>query len=177
MQAPKPLPSNSFIKRHSLLDYGDTIASRNLSTLLLNEARICEVLRINPHPNIAEYKGCVVDDGKITGLCFARYEYTLSQRVKDRCLVNKVSCLQSIEEGIRHLHRLGLIHCDINPSNIFMDGEKPIIGDFDSCQWEGSELGLKAGTMGWMDHEFKEARRENDWYGLSKIREFIIIAQ
>jgi serine/threonine protein kinase len=38
------------------------------------------------------------------------------------------------------MHDLGLVHSDLNPSNI-MDGNNPIIIDFDSCKPEGQKLG------------------------------------
>ena len=56
--------------------------------------------------------------------------------------------LERVESGIRHLHSLGLIHNDINPSNIMLDGEIPII-DFGSCQREGESLeGIAVPTDG-----------------------------
>ncbi|KAF2458987.1 hypothetical protein BDY21DRAFT_384881 [Lineolata rhizophorae] len=134
--APEPLPANSFVKQHSLLDYGDTPASTSLSTLLLNEAQIFEVLRKHPHTNIVEYHGCLVKDERIVGLGFVHYGCTLAELL----------CLNGIENGIQHIHSLGLIHCDITPDNILMDGANARIGDFDSCHWEGTELGIKAGT-------------------------------
>jgi len=176
-RAPDPPSSKLFVKRPSLLDYGDTPASTSQSTLILNEARICEILRRYPHPNVAEYLGCLVEDGKITGLCYVRYRGTLSERVRAGHLLERESCLKSIEDGIRHIHSLGLVHCDINPTNILMDGDIPRIGDFDSCHEEGSKLGLKAGTKGWTNDEFIIASCENDWYGLSKIREFLYKAK
>jgi len=81
-RAPYPLPSNTFIKRPSLLDYGDTPASEDLGSLILNEARVCEIIKTAPHPNIAEYMGCLVEEGAITGLCFVCYEDTLAARVR-----------------------------------------------------------------------------------------------
>ena len=81
--------------------------------------------------------------------------------------------LQGIQEGIRHLHSLGLIHCDINPANIVMDGDTPVIVDFDSCRRNGEKL-VKGGTLGWTREDFEFARPENDEYGLSKIRDFLL---
>jgi hypothetical protein len=171
--APESSLSTSFVKQHSLLDYDDTPASSDQGALLLNEARICEILKMSPHPNVVEYLGCVVEDGRITGLCFTRYINTLSERVRAGNSINIEHCLKGIEEGIRHIHHLGFIHCDINPHNILMDGDNPRVGDFDSCHPYGTKLGLKAGTIGWSRDEFKVANYENDWYGLSKIEEFL----
>ena len=80
-RAPEPLPQDCYIKRPSLLYYGDTKASTELSSLLLNEAEVCEILRAFPHPNIARYLGCIVENDRITGLCFVKYGMNLSERV------------------------------------------------------------------------------------------------
>jgi len=112
---------------------------------------------------------------RITGLCFVKYDMTLLQRVTQVSLpFNADYILQCIEEGIRHLHSLELIHCDLNPTNILMGGEIAVIGDFDSCRRKGEKLGLKAGTSGWTRDEFKYALPENDQFGLSKIRDFLL---
>ncbi|OBT69956.1 hypothetical protein VE03_00497 [Pseudogymnoascus sp. 23342-1-I1] len=176
-RAPEPLPRDCYVKRPSLLLYGDTDASSRVSTLILDEARVCEVLRGNPHPNIARCLGCTVDGGRITGICFVRYGVTLLERVsKGSQDFDAELCLRGIESGIEHLHRLGLVHCDINPANIPMGGvddDNPIIIDFDSCRREGEDLGLKAGTRGWTRGDFKVATPEIDQYGLSMIKEFL----
>ena len=133
------------MKRHSLLYYGDTEASAELSNPLLNEIQVWEVLRANP--NIAECLGCIVEKSSITGLCFVKYDMNLSERVsKDPRSFDTDCLLSGIQIGIRHLHSLCLIHCDLNPTNILMYGDIPVIGDFDSCQWKGEKLGLKAGA-------------------------------
>ncbi|RCI16356.1 hypothetical protein L249_2849 [Ophiocordyceps polyrhachis-furcata BCC 54312] len=109
------------------------------------DVEACEVLRIHPHPNIVQYLGCIVRDGRITGLGFAKYSSTLSQILEDGTPFSIAHCLHGIEAGIRHMHNLGLVHNDLNPSNIMMDGDNP---DY--------------------------ARRENDLYSLSKIRQAVL---
>lgn len=115
-----------------------------------------------------------MEKSRIKGLCFVKYDMTLQQRV---ALVSRPFdaqyLLQCIKAGLQHLHGLNLIHCDINPANIFMDGEVPVIGDFDSCRVTGEKLGLKAGTYGWTNQKLEFALPENDDFGLSKIREFL----
>ena len=175
VRAPEPLPQDCFVKRPSLLYYGDTEASNEVGSLLLNEAEVCEILRASPHPNIAQYLGCLVENDKIMGLCFVKYGMNLYERVtKDSRSFDADLILRGIQEGIRHLHSLGLIHCDINPANIVMDGDIPVIVDFDSCQRNGEKLGMKVGTLDWTREDFEFARPENDEYGLSKIRDFVL---
>ncbi|PBP19286.1 hypothetical protein BUE80_DR009522 [Diplocarpon rosae] len=173
-RAPDPLPQDCYVKRPSLLYYGDTEASTEMGSLLLNEAKVCEILTAFPHPNIAQYLGCMVEKDRITGLCFVKYGVNLLERVtKDSRPFDIDFCLRGIQQGIRHLHSLNLIHCDLKPTNILMDGDTPVIGDFDSCQSKGEKLGSKAGTRGWTSQDFKFAMPENDEYGLSKIRDFL----
>ena len=81
-RAPEPLPHDCFVKRPSLLNCGYTEASNgDVSSLLLNEAEVCEILRASPHPNIAQYLGCLVENDKIMGLCFVKYGMNLKEMV------------------------------------------------------------------------------------------------
>jgi tRNA A-37 threonylcarbamoyl transferase component Bud32 len=57
--------------------------------------------------------------------------------------------LCGIEASVHHMHKLELVHSDLNPSNLMVDGDNPVIIDFDSCKREGDELGSEAGTDGW----------------------------
>jgi hypothetical protein len=100
-QAPEPLPQDCYVKRPSLLYHGDTEASTELSSLLLNEAEVYEVLRAYPHPNIAQYLGCIVENDRITGLCFVKYGMNLSERVtKGSRPFDTDLFLRGIQEGI-----------------------------------------------------------------------------
>jgi len=173
-RVPEPLLRDCHIKEPSLIHYGDTKALTDIASLLLHEAEVCETLRAHPHPNIAHYLGCRVRDGQITGLCFVRYGTNLSEWVKNGHAVDIDSCLQGIKNGIKHLHDLGFVHCDVNPANIVMNGTDPIIIDFDSCRRIGEPLGLKAGTRGWTGEDFTSAQREMDDDGILRIRSWLI---
>ncbi|KAG6072451.1 hypothetical protein E4U15_006948 [Claviceps sp. LM218 group G6] len=174
LRAPTPVPLDSYIKEPSLLDYDRRPNAEPLSNLVLHEIEAYELLRKNPHPNIVDYRGCVVIDGRIKGICLAKYKMTLRERIDESTDFDKDHCLEGIERGVRHLHSLGIVHNDINPRNIMFDElDRPIIIDFDSWQREGQKFYYKAGTPDWCIEETEYARVENDFYGLSKLREFI----
>lgn len=167
-RAPDTLPPDSYLKLPRLLYYG--LDELDCGNQILTEVEACEALKRHPHSNIARYLGCIVKEGRIRGLAFARYPVTLSQMLKDGTPFDRRRCLRGIEAGVRHMHKLGLVHNDLNPANIMMDGDDPVIIDFDSCKREGHELGSKAGTDGWTLDGQDHALRENDLYSLSKIR-------
>ena len=172
-QVVNPSPDECYIKRPELFTY-HLDKDSTISELVLSEARICERLRQFPHPNIAHYFGCTVRRDRITGLCFRRYNKTLLQLVEEGTLFDREGCMAGIESGIRHLHQLGLVHNDIKPSNIMLaTDDTPVIIDFDSCQPEGTKLGVKAGTIEWADTSAEISSRCNDFYGLAKLREFV----
>lgn len=166
-----PLSEDCYIKIQSCIDYEET---RNFfpKDLLLKEARICEMLRHAPHPNIVEYHGVVVEVNVIKGLCLTRYDKTLSSVLRDGSMDLDIdTCLAGIHSGISHIHSLGLVHNDINPSNIMFrkNDTTPIIIDFDSCERQGAVPEAKIGTFGWNDGAADRAEYGNDLKALELI--------
>ncbi|KAF1366165.1 hypothetical protein EJ07DRAFT_93018 [Lizonia empirigonia] len=135
-----------YVKRPSLNAYkGSDLISRTL----LQEAQICEQLLASPHENIAHYRGCKIQHGRIIGLCFDKYAETLWERVERGVKVDE-SCFQQIGMGVQHLHKLRLIHCDLKDENIMFrkkDGNDLVIIDFDSCVQHGASLPAKGGPI------------------------------
>ena len=94
-------------------------------------ARIKDYLLSVNHPNIAP----VIECGDYNGNYFEIYEYynqgTLEE--ENSLSVQSISkiIVPSINEGLRELHKNGILHCDIKPSNLFYSNEKDriIIGD------------------------------------------------
>lgn len=130
----------------------------------------------SPHPNVAQYHGCLVENGRITGLCFTKYTSDLTKMLarKDITEAERLTLLVGVENGVRHLHRLGLAHNDINPSNIMMEGNKPVIIDFDSGRPIGEKLGSKAGTFDWELEDAETSETKNDMFSLNKVEELIL---
>ncbi|KAK3317591.1 serine/threonine kinase [Cercophora scortea] len=181
-KAPDPLPSNSYIKRPSLLGVynvenvvkGLDETTTDEADLVLQELRVCEILMKHPHPNIAQYLGAVVEKDRVAGLCFVKYGKTLHQLVHSGLPFDRHAIFVGIEKGIKHLHDLGLVHNDINSSNIMVDDKgNAVIIDFDSCRPEGETMGIKNGSPGWSLEDMTHAKRENDEYGLERMRKFL----
>lgn len=164
-----------YMKTPSLLAYADA----NLDKQITREVETCEILRKNPHPNIAIYYGCIESHGRVSGLCFKRYTSTLLEAVNPQYL-GKVAFLSSGRElvrenmetrlegvlaAIKHLHSLRIVHNDINPANIMLDEDGTLILiDFDSCRYIGESLritGTKR-THPWHDPVVEISLEKND---------------
>ncbi|KAF4512377.1 hypothetical protein G6O67_001527 [Ophiocordyceps sinensis] len=83
-RAPDPLPCNTHTKTPRLISYDGLHRGPQpnyIADSILDEVGVCEVLKRNPHSNIARYLGCQVSDDRITGICFAKYSSTLTETV------------------------------------------------------------------------------------------------
>ena len=74
--------------------------------------------------------------------------------------------LEGILAAIKHDHSLGIVHNDINPANIMLDGDGTliIIINFDSCRYIGESLrntGTKR-THHWHDPTVDISLEKND---------------
>ncbi|KAF5654615.1 serine threonine kinase [Fusarium sp. NRRL 25303] len=119
---------------------------------LLYEARIYEILRENPHPNLGQSLGCVVaEDGRLEGLALFKYKSTLFERAHDPSsfgLGQREQCIAAVKSVLEHLHSLMLAHNDLSPLNVmFTDKDEPVLLDFDTCHPIGTEL-KKGGQIG-----------------------------
>jgi serine/threonine protein kinase len=125
----------------------------DLTSLVLQELATCEVIRKHTHPNIATYYGCVASEGRVTGLCFKKYQVdkinpghlnkSMFIQSKDRAAAWMMATryLPGIERGIRQLHVLGIIHNDLNPANVMItEDDTPLLIDFDSSTASGAAL-------------------------------------
>ncbi|KAI1120257.1 kinase-like domain-containing protein [Nemania abortiva] len=169
-QAPDPLPGNVYVKRPSLIGYEPSIT--NGCDTLLEEAKIYETLLLNPHKNIAQYHGCLVEDGMFHALCIEKYPTTLSALIdKDADLSEeeKKRIMQDIRAGVAHLHSVGFVHNDLNPTNIMLtDDGTAVVIDFDSARPTGEPLGLKGATPFW-EVDSKFSLPENDLQQVDQI--------
>ncbi|KAF7190877.1 hypothetical protein HII31_08036 [Pseudocercospora fuligena] len=161
---------------------------------LLHEASVLERFKKDPHPNIVTYYGCVVRDKRITHLMLKRYPRTLPELEQTGLSDIERQVLRAqIEDGIRHLHSLGLAHNDINPGtvaeycvesivrehfadltsdNVCIDADgRAVIVDFDSCLPFGEPL-MKGGPRAESDRT-PLSDPESDFKGLRDIECFL----
>ena len=80
MVAPASMPKGCYKKFPSLVSYNPSKPTL-LSRILLQEAQICDLLASKLNSYVATYQGCIVEDGRIAGLCFTRYPQTLVNRM------------------------------------------------------------------------------------------------
>ena len=140
----------------------------------------------NPHPNICEFLGVEVINGKIAGICCKRYKDTLEERLnpnritktqfkyREGSLKDRQGFLDGVRAGIDHLHSLGFVHNDICPSNImFKDDDTPVIIDFSATRPIGQGPMEVTRTLDWFDPGNNTARFENDLDALADLGEFL----
>lgn len=95
------------------------------------ESRIQSFLASVRHPNIAH----VVECGDYCGCCYEIYEYYPEGTLEDTGVSSGAHIqnviVPSVNEGLHELHRNGIVHCDIKPSNLFYadGGSRIVIGD------------------------------------------------
>jgi serine/threonine protein kinase len=160
-----------------------------LEDSMRHEVEINEILRRNPHPNIATYYGCRVANGRVTGLCFKRYKATMYQRVnpdylnKDdfrssaRLQVNDAvrNGLAGLLDAIKHLHLLGLVHNDLNPSNIMFDElDVPVIIDFGRRIGESLDITGAGQTDAWHDPANDVVSEKNDLDAFEELKSWLV---
>lgn len=184
--APDSLLAKGYIKRAPLSEFPFSCFPQ-ISEQVLKEVEVCEIIRKNPHTNLIQYHGCEVRDGRITGLCFTKYNETLEDRVNPRRAIRPsppsdgfvpLDTLQpwwdQIKQGIQHLHRLGLVHNDLTPGNIMFDDDgRPVIIDFDSCRPEGHSITAVRRTFHWCDQSVRRADPSNDLKTLDDIQAWL----
>lgn len=173
VQAPSVSHDAHYLKTPSFM-YEDSEPGRTfIAKCLLHEATVLEQLRNHPHPNIVEYFGCVVKDGRIAQLCLKRYECSLADDVtRSLSQQQRQDIFADVVSAVKHLHSLGLAHNDIGPHNICLDSDgRPVIVDFDSCMPFGVPLLKGVASDAYGGRELSDA--ENDFRGLDNFKDFL----
>ncbi|KAK2758735.1 hypothetical protein FQN54_003425 [Arachnomyces sp. PD_36] len=163
-----------FVKRPGLWRYEDKMGTDLVAKEALKEALVMEQVAKLHHPNIIEYYGCRVNRGRITGLAMEQLEYTLAQYTLYPGFeqLDKVKFMEALESAVASIHSLGMAHNDINPHNIMIKNNMPVLIDFGSCQPVGAEL-TQFGSPGWTEEYFNTSQKKHDIYPLTKPRQWL----
>lgn len=103
------------------------------------------------HPNIVS----LVENGFFNNNYFEIYEYYSEGTLEDKDIYSfsslKNIIIPSINEGLHELHKNGIVHCDIKPSNLFFadNGKRVVIGDLglsDYINSNGKYINMMRGT-------------------------------
>ncbi|CAJ2512807.1 Uu.00g009260.m01.CDS01 [Anthostomella pinea] len=180
--------SDHYVKAPKLSDYAPDF---DLEFRMQLEIQVCEILRHNPHPNIATYHGCRAVHGRASALCFNKYEKTLLEAMNPQGLNKRhfmssgrplvghgiLRALDQLLGGIRHLHSLDLVHNDIAPANIMWDEthQTLVLIDFGSCRHVGEQLRKTATgrTHEWHDPAVDSSTPDNDMQAFAELKTWL----
>ncbi|KAF2877332.1 kinase-like domain-containing protein [Massariosphaeria phaeospora] len=147
------------------------------------EVKIGEILRKHPHPNLCAYKGVVLDRAnRVVGIAYQRYEASLDHYLRFGKAFEKDLMLNSVTQAVKHMHALGLVHCDVHPANIFItrgasdQPDQVVLGDFDAVHSFGERMSTKIGRVEYTPSGFSwgvPVDKSVDEYGLSILEQKI----
>jgi hypothetical protein len=131
-----------------------------LELRFLREAQTVARLR---HPHIV----AVHDSGRIRDLLYFSMDYIdggdLATRLKDRVYTPREAALLigKMADALAYAHGEGVLHRDVKPSNILLEGEEPRLADFGlAAQLEaGGDLTARSGVLGTPHYLAVEALR------------------
>ncbi|KAF2688288.1 hypothetical protein K458DRAFT_427914 [Lentithecium fluviatile CBS 122367] len=137
--SPRTTPSPSvYIKKQRILRNDTFLADPGRFEILTRgEVRICEIASFD-------------DIERVTGIAYERYTMTLAE---------SPVILDAVEKAMKHQNSLGIVHCDLQPWNVFLrlnracekggELEEIVVGDFDSALEVGEVIELKHATKFW----------------------------
>jgi len=187
---PANITPELYIKRPQLLFSMDPVEREKRKSYAESEVLLFEtVLQHNEHDNIVKYHGCIVVDGRVTGLVLEKLPEMLLMRCLDTTRpLNVDDIIAQVQSALDHLHtklhvrdkdgdkdaamvHVPFCHNDINMQNIMItkngDREVAKLVDFDSCVREGLPLGK--GMM--LNRSAAESCLRNDERGLQLVEE------
>lgn len=131
--------------------YGKTYIAKVYKKGIIPSQRIQSFLKKCNHPNIVT----LIENGFYDRNYYEIYEYYAEGTLEDKEIYSfmtiKNIIVPSINEGLKELHKNGIIHCDLKPSNLFLtdNGKRIVIGDLgvsDYMNCYGKSINTMRGT-------------------------------
>ncbi|KAF1998734.1 kinase-like protein [Amniculicola lignicola CBS 123094] len=181
-----PWRSDTFVKVQHMLERNrwitDYYTAYNCTRKELHNLK--RLQGIPQHNNLCEYKGVVTDQSqtrRVFGIAYEKYDCDLFNWTMDH---NKPFdtklIIEVVGRALQHLHKYGLVHCDVKPENVFIKGEGEILkialGDFDSMHRVGETLMTKIGTRYFWNEKYAvgdKAVVELDIFALGKLKKWL----
>jgi serine/threonine protein kinase len=119
------------------------------------------------HPNIV----FIVDAGTVNGTPYLVQEFvdgcSVADLLRERRLSTSEVCdiLEPVTDALEKLHQAGILHRDLKPGNILIDGQgRPLLSDFGLavCVESGSTLTHSEMVVGTLDYMAPEQRHRLD---------------
>jgi ankyrin repeat protein/serine/threonine protein kinase len=111
-------------------------------------------LRQLAHPNIVEVRAVFVDAKKSVGVIemplYTHGDLWQWLVATDNCTVHdKLRVLRGALCGLEHVHRMGVVHADVKPENVFVDADGVAkLGDFDVSKDDATRVTMVATIVG-----------------------------
>ena len=172
-----------YMKKQAFLTR-DKFKNDHHASCSMQEIVCCEHISKTTHPNLARYLGVATrmleEEQRVAKIAYKRYSMDLHNFVimKRYLQPHHIGFLMhGIQKGMRHLHQLRLVHCDLRPMNVFVSIEderdendyvilkEVVIGDFDASVAIGESISLKRASKDWWpDAADKEwGTRAEEW--------------
>ncbi|MBN1979900.1 MAG: AAA family ATPase [Chitinivibrionales bacterium] len=131
--------------------YKETHAGPDSTETLRRFKKELDILTSFDHPHINKVYGSYFD-GRNSGLVFPYREgRTLDSMLTEGVplsIEDATAMILQLLDALEYMHVRGILHCDINPNNLFLDAEKSVqLLDFDSAMTEEEVFRLAEGQM------------------------------
>jgi ankyrin repeat protein/serine/threonine protein kinase len=120
----------------------------------LKEARR---LRQLAHPHVVELRAVFVDVGAAKGVLqmplYAHRDLWHWLEAAPRTVHDKLALLRQALSALEHVHRMGVVHADVKPENVFVSGDGSAkLGDFDVSHDDTTRLTMVTTLVGFTPH-------------------------
>jgi serine/threonine protein kinase len=113
-------------------------------------------------------------EGRVGAIVLRKYPRSLESVFNsDEPRLDKEQIMADVRAALEHLHALGYIHNDINPSNVLLDEEdRAVLVDFGITGKTGEAKDPHLGTPFW-SQKSGTSHSGNDWFSLDLLQRWM----